>query len=238
MTYVAEMEIFMELKLNTDEYLPLRDVVFNTLRDAIVHGEFEPGERLMEVTLAKRLGVSRTPVREAIRMLELEGLVVMIPRRGAEVARITEKDLRDALEIRISLEELAVELACQRIDADGKERLKKACINFREAIGSKLVPAIVDTDVEFHDVIFEVTNNPRLVSLGKSFGEQVYRYRVEYVRDMSYHDKLVEEHDAITNAILLGDVMRAKEVMRKHIFDQEQIVINNIHKAEKQQTKI
>lgn len=62
-----------------DEYLPLREVVFEALRDAIVHGEFEPGERLLEVALAKRLGVSRTPVREAIRMLELEGLVVMVP---------------------------------------------------------------------------------------------------------------------------------------------------------------
>lgn len=72
-----------------DEYLPLREVVFEALRDAIVHGEFEPGERLLEVALAKRLGVSRTPVREAIRMLELEGLVVMVPRKGAEVARIT-----------------------------------------------------------------------------------------------------------------------------------------------------
>ena len=89
----------MDLRLNMDEYLPLREVVFKTLRNAIVHGEFEPGERLMEVTLAKRLGVSRTPVREAMRMLELEGLVVMIPRRGAEVARITTKDLSDALEI-------------------------------------------------------------------------------------------------------------------------------------------
>ena len=85
----------MDLRLNMDEYLPLREVVFKTLRNAIVHGEFEPGERLMEVTLAKRLGVSRTPVREAMRMLELEGLVVMIPRRGAEVARITAKDLSD-----------------------------------------------------------------------------------------------------------------------------------------------
>ena len=79
--------------LNMNEYLPLRDVVFQTLRQAIITGEFAPGERLMEITLAERLGVSRTPVREAIRKLELEGLVVMIPRKGAEVARITEERL-------------------------------------------------------------------------------------------------------------------------------------------------
>ena len=77
----------------TDEYLPLRDVVFNTLRQAILTGEMKPGERLMEIHLANKLGVSRTPIREAIRKLELEGLVVMIPRRGAEVAQITWKNL-------------------------------------------------------------------------------------------------------------------------------------------------
>ena len=80
-----------KLKVNMNEYLPLRDVVFNTLRQAILKGELEPGERLMEIQLADRLGVSRTPIREAIRKLELEGLVLMIPRKGAEVAKISEQ---------------------------------------------------------------------------------------------------------------------------------------------------
>ena len=88
-----------------DEYLPLRDVVFKTLRQAILKGELEPGERLMEIQLAERLGVSRTPIREAIRKLELEGLVLMIPRKGAVVARISENNLRDVLEVRRTLEE-------------------------------------------------------------------------------------------------------------------------------------
>ena len=96
-------------KVNMNEYLPLRDVVFNTLRQAILKGELAPGERLMEIQLAEKLGVSRTPIREAIRKLELEGLVLMIPRKGAEVAKISEKSLRDVLEVRRSLEELAIE---------------------------------------------------------------------------------------------------------------------------------
>ena len=86
------MELNFTVKM--DEYLPLRDVVFNTLREAILRGELKPGERLMEIQLANKLGVSRTPIREAIRKLELEGLVLMIPRKGAEVAQITEKSLR------------------------------------------------------------------------------------------------------------------------------------------------
>ena len=219
----------MELRYDGKyEYLPLRDVVFQTLRQAIVTGEFSPGERLMEIKLANKLGVSRTPVREAIRMLELEGLVVMIPRRGAEVARITEKDLRDALEVRTAIEELSVELACARIDEEGKERLKKACMEFKEAIDTKHVQNIVDGDVKFHDVIFDITQNDRLITIAHNLREQVYRYRVEYVKDFSYHDILVKEHYDITNAILMNDVATAKEIMRKHLYNQELIVIKNL----------
>ena len=72
-----------DFTINMNEYLPLRDLVFNTLRQAILKGELKPGERLMEIQLAEKLGVSRTPIREAIRKLELEGLVLMIPRRGS-----------------------------------------------------------------------------------------------------------------------------------------------------------
>lgn len=112
-----------------DEYLPLRDVVFRTLRRAILKGELKPGERLMEVQLANRLGVSRTPVREAIRKLELEGLVTMIPRRGAEVAEITEKNMRDVLEVRRALEELAVKIACEKMTDEEIELLRQASKN-------------------------------------------------------------------------------------------------------------
>ena len=93
-----------DFQMHMDEYLPLRDVVFNTLREAILTGQLKPGERLMEISLANRLGVSRTPIREAIRKLELEGLVIMIPRKGAKVASITERELNDGLEVRMGLE--------------------------------------------------------------------------------------------------------------------------------------
>ena len=95
------MENYMQ-----DAFLPLRDVVFKTLRQAILTGELKPGERLMEIHLANKLGVSRTPIREAIRMLEQEGLAVTIPRKGAQVAKMTEKDLQDVLEVRDALDEL------------------------------------------------------------------------------------------------------------------------------------
>ena len=108
----------VNLKVNYDEYIPLRDIVFKTLREAIITGDLKPGERLMEIKLANELGVSRTPVREAIRKLELEGLVIMTARKGAEVAPINEKDLREVLEIRKVLESLACELACKNVQPE------------------------------------------------------------------------------------------------------------------------
>ena len=123
-------------KVNMNEYLPLRDVVFNTLRQAILRGELKPGERLMEIQLANKLGVSRTPIREAIRKLELEGLVLMIPRKGAEVAEITEKNMRDVLEVRKALEELAVQLACEKITDEEIEEMKKAAEEFKMILKS------------------------------------------------------------------------------------------------------
>ena len=102
-------------KVNMNEYLPLRDVVFNTLRQAILRGELKPGERLMEIQLANKLGVSRTPIREAIRKLELEGLVSIIPNKGAYVTGITRKDVEDIYAIRSLLEGLCARWATAHI---------------------------------------------------------------------------------------------------------------------------
>ena len=171
-----------DFEVTMDEYLPLRDVVFNTLRRAILRGELKPGERLMEIQLANKLGVSRTPIREAIRKLELEGLVLMIPRRGAEVAEITEKNLRDVLEVRCALKELAVQLACDRMDVEGLVRLKEAAEKFREVLDSDDITQIAQADVLFHDVIYTATDNKRLIQLLNNLREQMYRYRIEYLK--------------------------------------------------------
>ncbi|MBQ1328701.1 MAG: GntR family transcriptional regulator [Eubacterium sp.] len=220
----------MKLEIDQSEYLPLRELVFKALRKAIIKGELAPGERLMEEKLAKKLEVSRTPVREAIRMLELEGLVVMIPRRGAEVAKITIQDLKDALEVRMAIEDLSVRLACERINEDEKETLKLRQKAFEDAAVKKVVMEMVECDEKFHDIIFEATKNKRLISIAHSLREQVYRYRFEYIKDFSYHEKLINEHRAITEAILAGNVDAAKNMMKTHIFDQEQIIISNISK--------
>lgn len=214
-----------ELKMDVNDYLPLRDVVFNTLRQAILRGEMEPGERLMEIQLAQKLGVSRTPIREAIRKLELEGLVIMIPRKGAEVAHITEKDMRDVLEVRCTLEELAVLLACKNVNAEHIEALKAANKVFEMAIVSKDVVNIVEADVKFHDAIYAMTNNDRLIQIINNLREQMYRYRLEYVKDARTHSILISEHNDIIKNISEKDILAAQDVMRHHIRNQEKGII-------------
>ena len=152
----------------------------------------------------------------------------MIPRKGAEVAQITEKDLRDSLEVRCNLEELAVKLACERITKEGEDKLKQALTDFRSAIQEQNLQKIVDTDIIFHDVIFEVTQNQRLMQIASNLREQVYRYRVQYIKDAKLHPILEEEHRMIVDFILKKDVTNAVNVMKKHIINQEEGVIKGI----------
>ena len=219
--------------MQMNEFLPLRDVVFNTLRQAILTGELKPGERLMEIHLADKLGVSRTPIREAIRKLELEGLVTMIPRKGAEVARITEKSMNDVLEVRRAMDALCAELACERITDEETEQLRQACVAFETAVKTRDVKKIAQADVELHDIIVKATGNQRLVQLINNLSEQMYRYRFEYIKDTSQHQRLIEEHRVIYESILKKDRETASQAARVHIDNQKKAIIAQIRSEKK-----
>ncbi len=220
----------METNFNVtmNEYLPLRDVVFNTLRQAILRGELKPGERLMEIQLANKLGVSRTPIREAIRKLELEGLVLMIPRKGAEVADITEKSLIDVLEVRRALEELAVQLTCDRITEEELIELRQAAENFKKTLKSKDITEIAEADVKFHDVIYIATKNQKLIQLLNNLHEQMYRYRIEYLKDSEVYPKLIGEHEEIIGRITNREKKEASRIVCQHIDNQVNAVMDVI----------
>ena len=208
------------LQMN-NEYLPLRDVVFLTLRQSILKGELLPGERLMEIQLSNRLGVSRTPIREALKKLELEGLVLMIPRKGAVVAGITQKSLRDVLEVRRALEELAIDLACQRMSREAIEKLSEAEAVFREAVKKADPMIIANADEAFHDIIFAGSRNDKLVLMLNNLREHMYRYRLEYVKNPAQWALLVEEHEKILLAVQKRDASLARDIIRLHIDNQE-----------------
>lgn len=217
-----------DLKLNMNAYLPLRDVVFQTLREAILKGDLRPGERLMELQLAAKLGVSRTPIREAIRMLEQEGLAVTIPRKGAEVARMTEKNMEDVLQIREALDELAVQVACDKMTDQQLENLTLAMKNFENAIQAGDLKKTATYDVEFHDIIYESTDNPKLVTLLNNLREQIYRYRVEYLKEKENYPMLIKEHETIVAALKEKNKERVSDAMRCHIRNQAETVKNII----------
>lgn len=218
----------LELQINMDEYLPLRDVVFQTLRQAILRGTLQPGERLMEIQLANKLGVSRTPIREAIRKLELEGLVLMIPRRGAEVAEITEKSLRDVLEVREALEILAVQLACEKMTAEGIEELKLAAAEFEQVIKTGDITMIAEVDVKFHDIIYSATGNERLIQLLNNLREQMYRYRVEHLKCGEARPKILAEHQWLIQDIMNKDKVAAAQHICGHIENQVEEVARSL----------
>ncbi|MCD7866037.1 MAG: GntR family transcriptional regulator [Clostridiales bacterium] len=220
------------LELQTAAYLPLRDVVFQTLRTAILKGDLKPGERLMELQLASKLGVSRTPIREAIRMLEQEGLAIIIPRKGAEVARMTEKDMEDVLQIRCSLEELAVRLACQNITQMEMQELRVAMEQFREKTTTEDIAAIAQADVNFHDVLYKSADNPKLLGLLNNLREQMYRYRVEYLKNPSIYQQLITEHRQLYEAVKMQDAEKAAAYTRMHLENQTESMKKVIREQE------
>ena len=222
-----------QLELNMDAYLPLRDVVFNTLREAILRGDLVAGERLMELQLAAKLGVSRTPIREAIRMLEQEGLAITIPRKGAIVAGMTEKDMQDVLEIREALEELSVQVACDKITDEEIAKLQKNMKNFEHSLKSGDLKKMAQADVEFHDVIYQATDNPKLINMLNNLREQMYRYRVEYLKNPQNHEQLLKEHEAIYKGIVEKDKDAVTNMIRRHISNQVDVVKNIIREQEK-----
>ena len=221
-----------DLTLNMNAYLPLRDVVFNTLREAILKGELKPGERLMELQLAAKLGVSRTPIREAIRMLEQEGLAVTIPRKGAEVARMTEKDMEDVLQIRDALDELAASIACEQISEEELAELRHTMHEFEESTKTGDVKRIAEADVRFHDIIYHATRNVKLENMLNNLREQMYRYRLEYIKDEDKRQILIVEHEHILAAIKAHNIAEAKNAAREHIDNQEITVSKNIKEQE------
>ena len=216
-----------KLKVNMNEYLPLRDVVFNTLRQAIITGEFAPGERLMEIALANRLGVSRTPVREAIRKLELEGLVKIIPNKGAYVTGITPKDVQDIYMIRSMLEGMCARWATEHITPEQIEQLEEIVLlsEFHLKKDKDKVVQVSDLDGKFHHVLYEASNSRIMEHTLSDFHKYVKMARMLSVGAKNRAEKSIEEHKAILEAIKKGDADEAERLANLHIMH----VMENLH---------
>ena len=212
-------------QIRLDSYKPLRELVCEHIREAIINGVFSPGERLMEIQMADEMGVSRTPVREAIRKLEMEGFVVMIPRRGTYVSNMSIKDINDVYEIRISLDTLAAGLAAERISDEELEELQRLLVKVGNAIEENDMAKVVEADIEFHDVLYKASRNERLRNIINNLREQITVIRGVSMRYPGRLKDTQEEHRRLVESIAARDVEKSQEAARIHLENAERTLM-------------
>lgn len=218
--------------IKLDNYKPLRELVFEAIREAIIAGKLKPGERLMEVQLAQELGVSRTPVREAIRKLELEGFVLMVPRKGAYVSDLSIKEIASVFEVRRALEGLAAELAAERATADEIELLERQLVELAECVNTERADRYVELDTEFHATVYRLSRNERLGQILSLLREQIQRFRTRTLTSPRRRREALQEHRALVEALAIRDTEEARRAAQEHIESAENSLMSLITSGE------
>ncbi|MDE6874537.1 MAG: GntR family transcriptional regulator [Lachnospiraceae bacterium] len=200
----------------TDKY-SLRGRVFNRLREDILSGKYERDEELREITIASDFGVSRTPVREALRQLELEGLVRIIPNKGAYVTGISTKDIHDIYHIRSYLEGLCARWASEHIGQEGLEQLEEIVYlcEFHEKKGH--LDQIVELDNRFHEIIYEACDSKMLEHVLRDFHHYVERVRRVSLAGKGRAEASNKEHMAILEALRERNGELAEKLAHEHM---------------------
>jgi len=217
--------------VNLDSYKPLRELVLEAIREAIKNGSLQPRERLMEIQLADELGVSRTPVREALRKLELEGFIVMVPRKGAYVSDLTMKDIADVFEIRAALEGLAAALAAERITEEELEIMERLLVEKGEAINLDDIEKLVAVDTKFHEAMYKASRNERLSAIISNLREQIQRFRLTSLSVPGRKNDSLKEHCGLLEAIQGRDIQLARQLAQEHIENAENVLIDSLKKG-------
>ncbi len=205
------------LNFDIQNHKPLREMVYEELKKQILTGEIIPGTRMMEVELAEEMGVSRTPIREAIRKLEKEGLVTIEPRRGAYASMISTEDMVEILEVRQDLEGLAAFFAAERMQPAQMEELKSISASYNDAVTRGSMEDMIKYDTRFHRIIVDSCHNKILVQMIEQLQELVLRFRYIYYDNFKRAENMPEEHDEILRAIQSKDKDRAREAADVHI---------------------
>ena len=202
------------------DHLPLRDKVVAELRRRIIECDYAPGHRLTEGRLADDFGVSRNPVREAIRVLEREGFLIALPRRGAVVASISAKDVRDIFEIRMSLEVLTARLAAQRVDPAGAAMLGELVAKASVASSAAELAAL---NTAFHNEICRMSGNALLIGMMETLHD-----RIQWIYRQTAVERAPDswtEHEAMATAICAGDAEAAADAAHTHVLAARQAAI-------------
>ncbi len=197
--------------------LPARELVFRKLREAILAGRFEPGQRLRERELVNRLGVSRTPIREALRKLELEGLVTTIPYKGPVITAPTLESARQLYETRAALEGQATALFTLRANDGGMERLRASIKDAGRALARRNPAGVLAANNAFHDEIASGCGNALLQSLIANLRDRIVLLRVESLSFPGRRSRSIAEHRTIVRMIERGNASGARALVEQHI---------------------
>ena len=215
----------------TDKY-SLRGRVFHKLREDILSGKYEEHEELKEVAIGEEMGVSRTPVREAFRQLELEGLIQIIPNKGAYVTGITEKDVKDIYMIRSLLEGLCARWATEHITEEQMEEMEENVYLAKFHAQKGHLEQLAELDNRFHDIMYEACNSKMLEHQLKDFHQYVLRVRKKTLANANRGPKSNEEHEQIMEAIKSGNADLAEQLANRHMINAyENMVKNGLHEA-------
>ncbi|WP_406676475.1 GntR family transcriptional regulator [Moorella sp. ACPs] len=215
------MESLLE-PIDLQNYQPVRQEAYNALREAILTGRLEPGTRLVERKIAKQLGVSRTPVREAIRKLELEGLVEHLPRRGVVVARMSTREAWEVYSIRAVLEGLAARLAAEHINPIQLKRLNELVNAMEKACDEDDYDRLQELHLEFNEIICKAAESPRLHQMIDNLVDYIVGFTKVGYSVPGRTRAATREHRELLEALMKGDGERAERIARQHIENSRQ----------------
>jgi len=224
----------MEKLFGLDDYELLSKKVYRVLKSRIIKGSFEPGDKLFESRIAKQLGVSRTPVREALRELAAGGFVKTNPNQAIMVSDISIKDLREVLQIRGVLEGLAARLAAPLITEEKIKVLETCNENMKKLVGQNNIIAFGKESNKFHELILDICENDRLTQIRKNLADQIYRFRNISLHIPGRLGSALLEHREITEALKQGDADKAEALSRTHIAN----VLKNILSYKDEKLKV
>jgi len=205
----------VDLKIR--DYKNAREAAFEKIKEAIIKGHFKPGEKLVEQTLAQEMGVSRTPVREAIRRLEAEGFVVSIPRKGVVVSRADKEEIVQLYSIRAELEGLAARWAIENADEDDIRKLDEAISRMEETAASGDLDGVVQSNALFHDAIAQASKSRILCTLLKTLQDNIQRFRFQSLHLPGRPEAALAEHKEIVAAIKEKKTEEADRLLKEHL---------------------
>jgi len=210
--------------------MPLWERIYRRLRGAIQRGEFDPGTRLVEQRLAEELGVSRTPVREALYRLEREGLVTKVPHKGIVVREQDPEELKEVLELRGLLEGYAAALAAKKGDEELFDELEEILKRSEEALEKNDIDELVKLNTQFHETLYRRCGNHKLLELIKDLRDQFFRFRTSILRIKGMPRVSIEDHYKMLELMRKGESQAVEKLVREHIGRGKERLLREINK--------